>query len=350
MTTVTPSGSLVRRSRRTSVRWHIRTVIWSAVLAAVVVALCFAGIGISEFRLGPIDVGRILLGGGTKPENYVVFDVQLPRVLLAALAGFGLAMSGTLTRTIARNPLATPDLIGITSGATVCAVLAIGFRDSWGSGFAAIGTVSSALLGAALTGSVVFALAARRGFDPFRLVLTGVSFTWFCQALVTYLLTRADIYDVATAQRWIVGSVANATIDRVVPLMVVVPAAVIACALLARHLRVYALGNDSAASLGTRPGRTAAITFALAVVVAAVCTAAAGPIAFVALLAPQVAVMVTRSPAPIPCTAGWVGALLVVAGDLLTRTLLPSGLAVGIVTAAIGGPALVALLLARIRR
>ncbi|WP_084350999.1 FecCD family ABC transporter permease [Millisia brevis] len=350
MTTLTPEGSFVRRGRRASVRWHRRTLAWATGLGLAVALIGYAGIGISEFPLSPVDVGRILLGGGTKPENYVVFDVQVPRVLLAALAGFGLAMSGALTRTVARNPLATPDLIGITSGATVFAVLAIGFRDTWGSALASIGTVSSALLGAALTGSAVFALAARRGFDPFRLVLTGVAFTWFCQALVTYLLTRADIYDVATAQRWMVGSVANATMDRVIPVAVLVPLAVVACMLLARHLRVYPLGDDSAASLGTQPNRTAAITFALAVVVAAVCTAVAGPIAFVALLAPQVAVMVTRSPTPIPCTAGWVGALLVVAGDLLTRTLLPPGLAVGIVTAAIGGPALVALLLVRIRR
>lgn len=350
MTTNTSEGFLVHRGRRISVRWQRRTVTTATGLAAAVAIIAFLGIGVSEFALSPIDVGRILLGGGTRPENYVVFDVQVPRTLLAAFAGFGLAMSGTLTRTVARNPLATPDLIGITSGATVFAVLAIGFRDSWGSALASIGTVSSALLGAALTGSAVFALAARRGFDPFRLVLTGVAFTWFCQALVTYLLTRADIYDVATAQRWMVGSVANATMSQVLPLLVVVPAAVIVCILLARHLRTYSLGNDSAVSLGTRPNRTAAITFAAAVVVAAICTAAAGPIAFVALLAPQVAVMLTRSPTPIPCTAGWVGALLVVAGDLLTRTLLPPGLAVGIVTAAVGGPALVALLLARIRR
>ncbi|WP_439030002.1 FecCD family ABC transporter permease [Gordonia terrae] len=326
------------------------------VSTAVALLLFLTSVGVSDFPLTPIDVARILLGGGTRVENVVVFDVALPRALVALLVGFGLGMAGSLTQLIAQNPLATPDMLGITAGAGAAAVAAIAFSTtSWGAVFGELGVPASAMVGGLLTAALMYFLAwpgrkANTGINPFRLVLIGVGLTWMLQALTNFLLTRADIQDVARAQVWIVGSVANVGWSNVWPVTVGVVVSILVVVGLARQIGMLSLGPDLARGLGVRTGAVSTTLLLTAVLLAALSVSAAGPIAFVALLAPQIALRLAGTAVPTPLLSGLIGSSLVLGGDLLCRTVLPGGLPVGIVTAAIGGPFLIYLMIAMSRK
>ncbi|MFW0787559.1 iron chelate uptake ABC transporter family permease subunit [Gordonia sp. CPCC 206044] len=337
--------------------WVVRPRMLITVIVGLVimVVLFLTSVGVSDYPLNPIDVARILLGGGTRIENVVVFDVALPRALVSLLVGFGFGLAGALTQMIARNPLATPDILGITAGAGAAAVAAIAFSSTWGAWFADIGVPAAALLGGLVTALLMYVLAwpgrrANADIDPFRLVIIGVGMTWMLQALTSYMLTRARIDDAARAQVWLVGSVSQATWSDVWPALIAFVLGLVMVIGLARPIGVLGLGPDLARGLGVRSGPATTAILLTAVVVAALCVSAAGPIAFVALLAPQIALRLTRSSTPTPLASGITGAILVLGGDLLCRTVLPGGLPVGVVTAAIGGPFLIYLMISMSRK
>jgi iron complex transport system permease protein len=345
-----PRRRRVLRAGPVAVVLRPRLLVASGVSILAVLTLFVVGLGVGDFPLAPVDVLRILLGGGARVENVVVFDVGMPRALLAVLVGAGLGLAGALTQTVARNPLATPDILGITAGASAAAVTAIALGSGAGAWLSDIGLPLAALLGGTVGAVAMYALAWRGGIEPFRLVLIGVALTWVFQAVVSYGLTRAQINDVARAQRWLVGSVSAATWSSVISLAVVLALGVGVVACIGRGLSLLALGDDLTRGLGVRAGRVGVIALAVAVVVSAVTVAAAGPVAFVALLAPQIALRLARTPQPPPVLSGLLGAVLVSGADLLCRTVLPGGLAVGVVTAAVGGPFLVYLMIAVSRR
>lgn len=327
-----------------------RVVAVGVVSAAAALVLFALSVGTGDYPLDPLDVGRILLGGGTRVENVVVVDVALPRALISVLVGIGFGASGALTQTIARNPLATPDVLGITAGASTAAVAAIAFGSSWGSWFADIGVPAAALIGGLLAAGLMYVLAWRGGIDAFRLVLIGVALTWVFQALTGYALTRAAINDVGRAQRWLVGSVSDASWSSVVPVAVTLTVAAVILLFVNRAMSTLSLGRDMAMGLGVRADTVSALGLVVAVAMAAICVSAAGPIAFVALLAPQIALRIARVATPPPVVSGLIGAVLVVGGDLLCRHWLPGGIPVGVVTAGVGGPFLIYLMIATSRK
>ena len=351
----------------TSWVWRPRMVIAVTTSLLIAFVLFLMSVTISDYPVTPIDVMRILLGGGTRIENVVILDDAVPRALVSVLVGFALGMSGSLTQLIAQNPLATPDMLGITAGASVAAVSAIAFGTGWGAGLAELGVPASALIGGLGTAVVMYLLAwpgrgvrsarslrsrrrANHAINPLRLVLIGVGITWVLQAATSYLLTRAEIRDVGRAQTWLVGSVANTSWSSVWPVAIAVVLAVVAVGVLARQIDAMSLGTDLARSLGVRTMAVSGAILLIAVIVAALAVSAAGPIAFVALLAPQIAMRLTGSAIPTPVASGAIGAILVVGGDILCRTVLPSGLPVGIVTAALGGPFLIYLMVSISRK
>ncbi|MGW5524042.1 FecCD family ABC transporter permease [Gordonia sp. NPDC003950] len=348
-----PSTRAARRIVRFGpTSWVIRPRVLITVTCSLVIAfvLFLLSVTISEYPVTPIDVMRILLGGGTRIENVVILDDAVPRAAVSVLVGFALGMSGSLTQLIAQNPLATPDMLGITAGAGAAAVAAIAFGTSWGAWFAELGVPMAALVGGLGTAALMYLLAwpgrkANHAINPLRLVLIGVGITWVLQAGTSYLLTRAEIRDVARAQTWLVGSVANTSWSSVWPVAIAVVLAVAGVGVLARQIDAMSLGNDLARSLGVRTLAVSSAILLIAVIVAALAVSAAGPIAFVALLAPQIAMRISGSAIPTPVASGAIGAILVVAGDIACRALLPSGLPVGIVTAAIGGPFLIYLMI-----
>jgi ABC-type enterobactin transport system permease subunit len=324
-------------------RWRHLAVPLAA--AAVLVLLSAASLGRGDFPIGLGDVLRTLAGLGEKTQEFIVLELRAPRIVVGLLVGLALGVAGALFQTFARNPLASPDVLGITQGASVGAVAAIVLT-----GGGAIGVPLAALAGALVTGALLFVLTWRAGIDGYRLVLVGIALWSVMAALIDWLLTHAEIYDAAAAYVWITGSLNARTWDHAVPLVLSV-AVLIPLALAAgRVLGVLQFGDDTARGLGVRLPLAKSAVVLIAVALVATSVAAAGPISFVALVVPQIAVRLTGGSRPPLLASGLLGAVLVVGADLTTRTVLPQALPVGILTAAIGAPYLLWLLVRGRRR
>jgi ABC-type enterobactin transport system permease subunit len=324
-------------------RWRHLAVPLAA--AAVLVLLSAASLGRGDFPIGLGDVLRTLAGLGEKTQEFIVLELRAPRIVVGLLVGLALGVAGALFQTFARNPLASPDVLGITQGASVGAVAAIVLT-----GGGAIGVPLAALAGALVTGALLFVLTWRTGIDGYRLVLVGIALWSVMAALIDWLLTHAEIYDAAAAYVWITGSLNARTWDHAVPLVLSV-AVLIPLALAAgRVLGVLQFGDDTARGLGVRLPLAQSAVVLIAVALVATSVAAAGPISFVALVVPQIAVRLTGGSRPPLLASGLLGAVLVVGADLTTRTVLPQALPVGILTAAIGAPYLLWLLVRGRRR
>ena len=316
---------------------------------AVVVALLGAvAAGLFTGSLGmPADrVVAALAGDGTRIENLVVLDHRLARTLTAVLVGFALGCSGGLTQSVTRNPLASPDILGVTAGAGFFAVLlatrpgvAAAVGDTPASGVLA----PAALLGGLVTTACVLALSWRSGFDGLRVVLVGLSVNALALAGTSWLLTRADLEEAQVATRWLTGSLASVRMPDAALMGPLVLLGALVCLRLSRDLGALRLGRDIAPLLGTRPARTEAWALLTAVPLASGATAVAGPVAFVAFVAPQVALRLFRTAGPPPLAGGLVGAFLVLGADLVAQSL-PAELPVGIPTAVLGAPYLLFLL------
>ncbi|MFC4959677.1 FecCD family ABC transporter permease [Streptomyces mauvecolor] len=339
------------RLGRVSFVWRLRVVLVTLLLMAAAFFLFCLSIAVGDFPVGLPKVIATLFGGGERVDNFVIMDLRMPRALAGLVVGIALGVSGALTQSIARNPLASPDILGITSGASAVAV----FLVTVSGGAAAAVTSSVGLSGAALagglaTGLLVYFMAWRRGVDGFRLILIGISVSAVMQAITTWLLVTADIKDVARAQAWLVGSLDNRSWDDVsvalwgtLALMAIVLGA-------AFQFKPLHFGDDVAAGLGVRHARVRAVLLLCAVLLAGFAVSAAGPVPFVAMVAPQVAMRLTKHPTPPLVASATVGALLLIGSDLVARTALPITLPVGVVTAAIGGPFLIHLLVRANRR
>jgi iron complex transport system permease protein len=328
-----------------SVVWRPR-VLLVAVLGLVVLVLGVAlNVGIGEVRISVPDVLVTLFGGGDPGQRFIVMGLRLPRSLTGALVGAALAASGAITQAIARNPLASPDVIGFTAGASAAAVFVI----VAGSGFGAVGFTASAvglplaaLVGGLISALTIYGLAWRKGVQGFRLVLVGIGINAMLIAIVHWLLVIAQVTDAARAYTWINGSLNGRGWEHVVPvgvaLVVLVPAALV----LAHVLGALQLSDDSARALGIRVDKERTLLLLTAVGLCSVATASAGP--FVALVAPQIAQRAVGTSRP-PITVSLVfGAALTVVADLLARTAFGTELPVGIITAVLGAPYLLFLI------
>lgn len=325
--------------------WRPWPIAVTAILAAVTFAAFCASIRLGEFPLSFSEVLQALVGSGDSMTNFIVMDLRMPRALVGVVVGAALGMSGAIVQSIARNPLASPDILGVTAGAGVAAVFLV---TSTGTLAATlnndVGLPVVAVAGGLGTGLLVYLLAVRGGVDGMRLILVGIAITFLMRALVDWMLVRADIRDVARAQTWLVGSLEGRDWSDVwTSLGLGLPAAVIALAV-AFPLRAVQLGDDVALGLGVRLGRNRAVLLIASVLLASAAVAAAGPIGFIAFVAPQLAMRLTRLPTPPLIPSAFMGSALLVCADLVARTVFPTSLPVGIVTAAVGGPFLVYML------
>ncbi|SFR06164.1 iron complex transport system permease protein [Lentzea waywayandensis] len=323
--------------------WRPWVVLVTVVLAALTFLIFCVSISIGDFTIELPAVVRTLFGQGERVDEFVIMDLRMPRALVGLIAGVSLGISGALTQSIARNALASPDVLGITGGASATAV----FIVTAGGGTAiggAMGLPAAALTGGLLTGLLVYFMTWKKGIDGFRLILIGVSVSAVMQALTTWLLVLADIRDVARAQRWLVGSLDSRRWTEVWTTLWVTIALVVVVMVIAFQLQPMHFGDDVAAGLGVRYSAVRAVLLLCAVLLAGVAVSAAGPVPFVALVAPQITMRLLRSPVPPLLASGLFGALLLIGSDLLARSVLPNDLPVGVVTAIIGGPFLVYLL------
>jgi len=341
-----PRGRTAVRIGSASVLLRWRQLIVPLVALVVLVLVSAVSIGRGDFPVAIPDVLRTLIGLGDGPQNFIVLQLRAPRVVVGLLVGLALGVAGALFQTFARNPLASPDTLGITVGASVGAVAALVLSGgtSVGALLGGFGVPLAALSGALVTGLLLFVLAWRSGVDGYRLVLVGIALWSVGGALVDWLLTNAQVYDAAAAYVWITGSLNARTWDQAVPLAIALAVLVPLSLAAGRSLDVLQFGDDTARGLGLRLARAQAAVVLLAVALTAAAVSAAGPITFVALVVPQVAVRLTGGSRPPLLASGLVGAVLVVSADLVARTALPEALPVGILTAVIGAPYLLWLL------
>ncbi|MFI8500337.1 FecCD family ABC transporter permease [Streptomyces sp. NPDC085524] len=333
---------------------RLRTATVLGVLAAALLASAVAGLALGPVRIAPGRVLGILLGGlsGERPAGAfaaIVWDVRLPRVLLGALVGAGLAVAGTVLQALVRNQLADPFLLGASSGASAGAVLVIVFGAGSALGAGAgpgagpdVGVPLAAFAGSMGALVAVYAMARRGGtMTTGRLVLAGVAVQYVLSALTSLVLVLAAHPDqLRSVLFWTLGGLGGARWDGLA-----LPAAALLLGTglltaLARPLDLLLAGDEGAHTLGLDTGRFRAAVFVLASLVIGVLVACSGAIGFVGLMVPHAARMVVgaghRALLPVAALGG---AVFLSLADLLARTAAaPAEIPVGVVTALVGGP------------
>jgi iron complex transport system permease protein len=333
-------------SERVSFRVEPRTVVVCTGLTLITAVLVLVSLSVGDYHVPFPEVLAALRGEGGRLAELFVMQRRLPRALVAVVAGIAFGISGAIFQRLTNNPLGSPDVIGFGYGASVGAILVILF---FGGGVTQ--TAGGAFAGGLIAAFAVYLLAYRSGVSGLRLVLVGIGVSAVLIAIINYLVSRADLRDARAATVWIVGSLFERRWGdfQLVGggLLVLVPLTLI----LARHLSMLELGDDAAAALGVPLEKARLGLVVVAVGLTAVATASTGPIAFVALAAPQLARRLTRSPGAGLTAAGLMGAALLVASDLIARrAAAPSELPVGVVTAGVGGIYLGWLLLLHARK
>ncbi|MGW0083604.1 FecCD family ABC transporter permease [Streptomyces sp. NPDC003393] len=331
--TVRPAGHAVLRRGRASFLVHRRSVAVAAALTVLLACAVVAYLCVGESFVPPGEVVRVLLDRPS-PDELVVGTLRLPRLVVALLTGAAFGVAGALVQTVVRNPLASPDVIGVTHGAGAATVAALSF-DAVASDALPYVSVAGGLTAALF----VYLFAWRRGTHAARFVLIGIGVSVALGSLTQLFLTKGDYLVAQQAKIWLTGSLNGRGYAEARPLALVLLLAVPAAAWAARAQRGASFDDDTATALGVRLDRVRLGLTVLGVVLASVATGAAGPVDFVALLAPHIARRLTRT-AQIPLlSSALTGALVVVTADLLARRLFsPIELPVGVLTAAVGAP------------
>ncbi len=315
---------------------------------ALLVLLMAMNMRIGDIPMSLAEVLRATVDAGD-PGHFVVMDLRLPRALTGALVGAALALAGAITQAIARNPLASPEILGVTTGASVtvvAGVVASGSAYGGASGLLlSLGIPALALAGGLAGAVTVYALAWRQGLDGYRLVLVGIGVAAVFTNIKYWLLTVGDVNDTTRAMVWISGSLNGRGWEHVAPVALALSALIPLTLLGARTLDALRFSDDTVVSLGVRVNRARGLLVLAAVLLAATATASAGPIAFVALASPQIALRLIGSGRPPLLASAVLGAVLTAAADLIARTAFsPVELPVGVVTAVLGAPYLIYLL------
>lgn len=322
----------VLRTRYFSFRVVTRTWIVCAALAAAASLVCVISVSIGD---DPIPIGRVvraIFGYGDSGDVFIVQTLRLPRALTALLVGAALGTSGAIFQSISRNPLGSPDIIGFTTGAATGALLEIlifhgGTRD----------IALASIIGGIITALAVYLLAFKRGVQGYRLVLIGIGISAMLTSVNSYLLTRANINDAASAQVWLTGSLNGRGWEHVRPISIALVILLPAAFALGRSMRLLEMGDDSAKALGVPVERSRLTLVLVAVALTGVGVASAGPVSFVALAAPQLARRLTRSAGSGLIAPALMGAFLLSASDFAAQHAMSTQLPVGVATGTIGG-------------
>lgn len=304
--------------------------------------------GLGEMKISVINVVKVFFGGGSEMESLVIKSFRLPRIIVALLAGMALAVAGGILQGMIRNPLASPDILGITGGAAVAVVgfLAV-FSDK-----NHVLTVSiqwlpvAAFIGATTVAFLIYLLAWKNGVSPFRLILVGIGLMSLTKALTTLMMVLGPIYQASQANIWITGTVYGSTWNSVNALLPWTAILIVIALIYARNINIQELGDEVATGLGGRVQRQRFILMLLSTGLVAGAVAFAGGIGFVGLMAPHMARRLIGSSfgALLPVSA-LLGAILVMLADLVGRLAFsPLEIPAGVFTASIGAPYFIYLL------
>lgn len=337
MSALAPVREALRADRRSRRR---RTWLVNVGLVAAVGLLVLVSLTMGSVRLTLRQVLLSLTGAMENDAvNFVVRDLQWPQAKAALATGLALGIAGTLFQHLLRNPLASPDFVGISSGASVAAVAGIVVYD-----FGGVAIPTLAVVGALVSSLLMYALAWKDGISGYRFILIGIGVSTFMTGITGYLLTRSRLQEAREAMHWLTGTVGQSGSTEVDVLLVALAVLVPLSVALRRWLRTLELGDDTARTLGTRTEAARLALILVGVVLTGLATAVAGPLVFVALVAGPVADRLLGSAVGGLLAAGAVGAVLVLASDYVAVNLMPMQLPTGVVTGAVGAPYLLWLL------
>lgn len=355
MTVVESSGSgsaSVVRLGRFSVLVHPRTMVVCGGLAVLVVLLALTGIAIGTRWIPLHEVVGGLIGQGDRSTTLIVQRFRAPRVVVAVLVGAALGISGAVVQAVTRNPIAAPDVIGVTAGASFGAVATLLLLGSAGHGYGGataelseVGLPVGAIAGALVAATIVLWVGGMPGpgagltFSPRRVVLVGIVCHAAFMGLVHWGLAAGDVDQAGKAAVWLVGSLHGRGWEHAAGVGLVLALLLPLLLFTGRRLGVLALGESSAGSLGVPVARTQLGMFGMAFVLAGAAAAAAGPVDFVALLAPQIVRRLMPRAGVSLLASALAGAALLLAADLIARLIIPGiELPAGAVTALVGAP------------
>lgn len=330
---MTKHTSLFTGIQRRQRRYHITV----AILLLLLMVLVCLNITIGEKIYTLPQVIDIVLHD---PQNYLIMKLRIPRTLAAVFCGFAFAMAGNTFQTLLGNPLASPDIIGVTSGSTFAAVGCILFLHL-NRGIVSVIAVAAGIV----TALLIYKLSCVQGFSKSRLILTGIGFQAFFTALTNWMLMKAAEYDVPTAMRWMTGNLNGITTDTLPHLMLIVLVASILLLYLKESIRSLELGEQYATILGVKVPLIRSCLMICSVVLIAFATSISGPIASIAFLSGPIAARICSTNQTNYASSALVGAILVTGGDFIGQHLLPTRYPVGVVTGLLGAPYLIYLLI-----
>ncbi|MCF2648405.1 FecCD family ABC transporter permease [Niallia sp. Sow4_A1] len=324
-------GRIKRRRRFILVTW---------LLAIIAFALCCTMLMLGNTIYPVTDVISVLLGEQVKGASFSVGTIRFPRMVAGVFAGFAFGISGHVFQTMLRNPLANPNVIGITAGSSAAAVFCIIVLHA-SSTFVSIASI----IGGLATVIVIFLLSKGSSFSIGRLILIGIGIQAMLNAVISYLLLIGQHHDVPTAMRWLSGSLNGAKMENLYALMVTVLIFAPIIILLGKRLDMLELGEQTATSLGVNTDRTRVTLIISSVLIIALATATTGPIAFVAFLSGPIAKRLVGIGFSSVIPAGLVGIILVLASDLIGQFAFVARYPVGVITGILGAPYLIMLLI-----
>lgn len=321
-----------------------RFLLVTSILAVIALALCSTMLMLGNTIYPVKDVISVLLGEQVKGASFAVGTIRLPRMIAGVFAGFAFGVGGYIFQTMLRNPLANPNVIGITAGSSAAAVFCIIVLQASNT------TVSIAsVVGGLATVLVIYALSKGSSFSIGRLILIGIGIQAMLTAVINYLMLIGKTHDIPTAMRWLSGSLNGAKMENLYPLILTVCIFAPILIFFGKKLEMLELGEQAATSLGVDTNKTRLVLVVSSVLIIALATATTGPIAFVAFLSGPIAKKLVGVGFSNIIPAGLVGVILVLAADLIGQFAFNTRYPVGVITGILGAPYLIYLLI-RINR
>lgn len=327
------------------IKRKIRSISVNSLLIALTLCLCAAMLLYGKTYYDLNTVMRVLTGEQIQGISFTIATLRLPRMLCGLLAGLAFGIAGNTFQTMLRNPLASPDIIGISSGSSIAAVFCILVLRMNGSGVSAAAVISGLVVAV-----LIYVLSKGSGFSGGRLILIGIGIQAMLNALISYLLAKAAQYDVSKALRWLSGSLNGMRMEDVPTLCIVVVIFGITILCLTKQLQILELGDEFATTLGVRINLMRIILILSSIFLISFATSVTGPIAFVAFLSGPIASRLVGPGASNVLSSGLVGALLVLGADLIGQFAFGTRFPVGVVTGILGAPYMLFLLIVINRR
>ncbi|MEK3936654.1 iron chelate uptake ABC transporter family permease subunit [Sporosarcina sp. FSL W7-1349] len=326
-------------------RVDVRSMAITAVFLTAIIGLSIFSLMVGTITLSVSEVFSALFGDLTGFKRTVVINWRLPRIVAAIVFGAGLAISGSIFQSITRNPLGSPDILGFTSGSyTGALVVMLVFKS-----MSFVNIATGALIGGFVTAFVIYLFAFRKGTQGFRIIIVGIAISTLLGSVNSMLLLQSQAEVALTAGAWGVGSLNGIDWAHVIPAVLFIAVLIILAAIMNRPLREMELGRDAAKSHGVHFERTQLAVILIAVALTATATAIMGPVTFVALVAPQIALRLANTAESLAPTAA-VGAFVLLSADILAQRMIPGMiLPVGVLTLSLGGMYLVWLLFRQAR-